>query len=124
MSEEQLEYPEGELIFCEGDVGRELYVIASGKVQIYHDSAGGPIVIATLGPGEFFGEMALVDHQPRSASAVTLVATNLLKYQPASIRELIEDRPGIAERIIKIMAQRLRKTDEAFRQAILDLRRY
>ena len=124
MSEEQLEYPEGELIFCEGDVGRELYVIASGQVQIYHDSAGGPIVIATLGPGEFFGEMALVDHQPRSASAVTLVATNLLKYQPASIRELIEDRPGIAERIIKIMAQRLRKTDEAFRRAILDLRRY
>ena len=124
MAEENVEFAQSDLIFCEGDTGDALYVIASGRVQIYHDDASGPIVIATLEPGEFFGEMALVDGQPRSASAVTLEQTKLLKYSPNAIRDLIEDRPGIAERIIQLLAQRLRRTDEAFHRAILDLRRY
>ena len=122
MSEQHIELQASEMIFREGDVGDALYVITSGRVQIYYEDPEQPVIIANLGAGEFFGEMALVDDQPRNASAVTLEPTILLRYQPEGLADLVTSHPGIGVRIIELMAQRLRKMDLVFRQAVNDLR--
>src|ERR1700691_3917480 len=71
-------FPTGAQIFREGDPGNGLYIIKSGSVQIAH-MAGGEIrhIFSQLGPGEIFGEMAVVEDQPRSATAVALTDTQL-----------------------------------------------
>src|SRR3972149_5896496 len=62
-----------EMIFCEGDVGNQFYAIRSGKVNIRKEHSGR--ILATLGPGEVFGEIAVLDNHPRSASAIAASVT-------------------------------------------------
>ena len=64
------EFPKGHVLFRDGEPGREMYVVQSGKVNIVKSMRGSEIVLATLGPGKFLGEMALLLNKPRSAGAV------------------------------------------------------
>ncbi|WP_219340719.1 cyclic nucleotide-binding domain-containing protein, partial [Escherichia fergusonii] len=68
------EYDASEMIFEEGSTGRELFVVLDGKVDIVKNSGADRTVIVTLGKGEFFGEMAVIDGSARSASAVAAIA--------------------------------------------------
>ncbi len=106
------EFPEGTVIFREGDVGNEMYVIQSGKVNITKRSRDVEKVLVTLGPGAFFGEMAIINNKPRSASAVVVDAARLLVIGPKTFDAMIRGNTEIAVRMIKILAQRLQTADE------------
>ncbi len=95
----------GEVIFKEGEPGRDMYVILDGEVELV--IAGGQFEI--LGPGEPFGEMALIDNSPRAASAVTRTACRLVAIPEEKFLALIQDSPYFGLQIMQVMAHRLRK---------------
>ncbi len=98
----------GEVFFEEGQEAHHLYVIVSGKVEVFHRSDSGERALAVLCARECFGEMAMLDDEPRSASTRALEPTAVLKIDRESFRELIQERPQIAFAIFKILSARLR----------------
>ncbi|HZQ09119.1 MAG TPA: Npt1/Npt2 family nucleotide transporter [Anaerolineae bacterium] len=102
---QQLEVNEGETIFQKGDLGDSLYMIVSGRVRV-HDGAH---TLNYLEEGEVFGEIALLDPEPRSASVTAVEATQLLRLDQQSFQELLEERAEIARAIIKVLTRRLRE---------------
>ncbi len=111
LSEEQ--YVGKEVIFREGDVGDELYVIVSGEVHIYRDyGTEAEILLTTLLPGAYFGEMAILDEQPRSATVVAKNDTRLLRLKGEQLKELVFQMPEIAFQIFKVLTNRIRSADE------------
>jgi CRP-like cAMP-binding protein len=95
----------GEVIFSEFDMGAEMYVILEGEVEL---KIGGTVV-ETLGPGEPFGEMALIDQVPRTATATAKTACKLAVIPEKRFLFLVQTAPFFALQIMKVMADRLRK---------------
>ncbi|MBW1808998.1 MAG: Crp/Fnr family transcriptional regulator [Deltaproteobacteria bacterium] len=113
------EFPVGTAIFKEGDVGNEMYVIQSGKINISKSVRNVEKVLVTLGPGAFFGEMAIINQKPRSASAVVVEDARLLVIGPKTFETMIRGNAEIAVRMIKILAQRLQEADEQIENLML-----
>ncbi len=112
-------YDRGDIIFRKDDPGFTLYVIISGAVKIsVSSSEGNEIILAILTKGQFFGEMALFDEQPRSADAQAIEPTEVLAVQRRDLVRLLEKRPRAAiSQLLKLLAQRLRATDELLQDA-------
>src|SRR5580692_6332422 len=91
------QFPSGSKIFREGDRGDGLYVIKDGSVQIAH-LVGEEVrhIFSQLGPGEIFGEMAVIEDHPRSATAVALTDTQLYFIAREEMRMLLQHSPGLA----------------------------
>ena len=103
----------GEVIFEEGSVGKHMYVVISGSVRIVKKTGDGDAVLATLGKGELFGEMALVDSLPRSASAIAAGdGTSAVEIDHAQFAYLVGQQPAFALIILKALSLRLRKQME------------
>jgi CRP/FNR family cyclic AMP-dependent transcriptional regulator len=103
----------GEVIFEEGSVGRHMYVVVSGRVDIRMKAGGGDVVVATLGKGDLFGEMALVDSLPRSASAIAAGDdTSAVEIDHAQFAYLVGQQPAFALIILKALSLRLRNQME------------
>lgn len=102
--------PSGQVVFREGDVGAEMYIIESGSVDIVR-AARGSEPLATLGPGDFFGEMAILEDQPRFATAVARAPTKLLRIDRAAFPGVIAGNVEIAIRIMRKLAGRLRRSE-------------
>jgi HEAT repeat protein len=102
------EYVAGRTIFKKGDPGDVLCIVVRGRVEI----RDGNRVIASQRPHEFFGELAVLDHEPRSADAVCAEDTELLQIGGPDLEELMERRPEIAREIIRVLARRLRTTTQ------------
>ena len=113
------EFPPGTVVFSEGDVGNEMYVIQAGKVNIVKKSRDVEKVLVTLGPGAFFGEMAIINQKPRSASAVVVEDAKLLVIGPKTFDSMIRGNSEIAVRMIKVLAQRLQEADEQIENLLL-----
>ena len=94
----------GEIIFLEGEPGDALYLVLDGKVRMHHQEK----MVAELGERECFGEMALLDSAPRSATVTTVNDTNLLKIARDEFHEILTEKPEIALGIIKVLSRRLR----------------
>jgi CRP-like cAMP-binding protein len=107
-------YSDGEIIFKEGEEGDRMYVVQTGKVRIIKKSESGEISIATLESGEIFGEMALFDRLPRSASARALGEARILSIDKRKFFETISRDPTLAFRILESMSQRIRRINEEF----------
>lgn len=110
-------YEEGEPLFMEGDIGRALFVVESGRVELTRAGAGGaPQKLAELGPGSFFGEMALLEQRPRSASAVALERSSLLLLYRSKLDEILHYHPRIGVPIMthlaRLLSARLRKANQ------------
>lgn len=105
------EVPAGTILFRDGDTGDEMFIIKSGKVKIFKKIGDVEKTLAVLGPGEFFGEMAIIDGQPRSASAQALEDCRLLVINSEIFDTMLRNNPEIAVRIIKKLSQRLRETN-------------
>ena len=105
-------YTLGEHVFAEGDVGDEMYIVTAGEVEILikPDSAE-PLHLATVNPGSYFGEMAILDNEPRSATARVSKDARLLVLKGEQLKELVYVMPDIAFTIFKVLSQRLRKSD-------------
>src|ERR1700682_4645902 len=95
----------GEAIFRAYDMGAEMYVVLEGQVELTIDGR----VLETLGPGEPFGEMALIDQTPRTATAIAKTPCKLAVISEKRFLFMVQTAPQFALQIMKVMADRLRK---------------
>ena len=103
----------GQIIFEQGSSGDDLYVIESGQVQVIRRLESGiEDVLATLNAGEIFGEMALLEQQPRSALVIASTETQLLSLSRQTFDSLIEESPAIAVHLLRRVSARLRERNE------------
>ena len=105
-------FPTGTVLFREGDRGEEMFILQSGKVKISKKIRGVEKTLATLEKGEFFGEMAILNDKPRSASAETIGDSDMLVIDRKTFETLLRSNVEIAIRFIKRLADRLRETNE------------
>ena len=101
-------YEAGEKIFSAYDMGAEMYVVIEGEVELTIDSR----VLETLGPGEPFGEMALIDQAPRTATAIAKTPCKLAVIPEKRFLFMVQTTPHFALQIMKVMADRLRTMNE------------
>lgn len=116
-------YPKGAIIVSEGDEGNSLYLIQSGSVKAYlSDDKGKEVVLSNQGPGEYFGELALFDEAPRSASVATLETCKVMIISRTMLLTALAERPGIATALLEALATRIRTLTENVRtMALLDV---
>ncbi len=111
------EYQQGSYIFFEDDLDAHFYIIDEGTVQIYtKDNKGHRLELADLGPGEAFGEIALLDKSPRSASAQAITYVKLYKVSEAGYHQLIQELPVWAQSLLKSFANRVRKMNQILKK--------
>ncbi len=102
----------GQTIFAQGDSGRTMYIVERGRVDIHlPDDAQGGILLRNIGLGEFFGELALFDDKPRSASAVAATDTVLLELQHDNLEKYFELRPHAAIALLRTVSGIVRRTN-------------
>ena len=100
---DQVDLPEGKHLLDEGRLPHEFFVIVDGQVEVTHEGEH----LATLGPGDFFGEIALIEHGRRTASVVTSSPTTLAVMSPPSFDQMRRAMPQVADRIDQAIRQRL-----------------
>ena len=106
-------FPAGVRVFHEGDHSDACYLVRKGDLRVTREhSDGRAIALATLGPGDLFGELAMLDGEARSASVETLTDSELLALPAADVRRLLADRPEISVKLIAALTKRLRETNE------------
>lgn len=101
------EFPAGTVLFREGERGDTMYVVQSGKVRITKEGADGHKTLAILGPGEFLGEMAILNDKPRTATATVDVDARMLVLDARTFEQMVVSNTEIAVRLIKKMSRRL-----------------
>lgn len=100
----------GQVIFHHGDPGGLLYIISSGKVKITHSTLEGQeALLAILGNGDFFGELALLDDSPRSATAEAIEPTDTLTLHRTDFRRFIHNNPDFSMHVLQSMARNIRR---------------
>jgi CRP/FNR family transcriptional regulator, cyclic AMP receptor protein len=104
---DEIDLPAGRVLCEQGTIGREAFVIVGGEAEVRRNNRK----VATLGPGSYVGELALLDHGPRTA---TVVATTDIKVLVLGAREfsaLLDDVPSISHKLMKALAHRIRELD-------------
>lgn len=116
-------YPKNAILLSEGDENDSLYVILSGKVKVYlNDEKGREAILRIQGADEYFGELALIDTAPRSASVVTLEATQLAVVSKAAFKQCLAEEPEISIALLRSLSNRIRTLTENVRNlALLDV---
>jgi len=110
---EEQHFLSGEVIMYEGDFSQELYILVSGRVRIVKDYGGShERTLALLTQGEFFGDMAIFESAPRSATAVTEEEAELLALSPEKFKQTIYQKPEMAFEIFRELSARLRRREE------------
>jgi len=107
LDEAPLKLDPGQVIFSAGDAGREMFIVRTGSV----DLRIGDTLLETVEQGGIFGEMALVDPAPRSATAVAGPDCTLVLVDATSFSDLVRQVPGLGLEVMKVMARRLRRTN-------------
>jgi HEAT repeat protein len=111
-------YLPGEVIVGEGDPGGELFVLIEGSAEAWLDYRGArPQQLSTMPTGSYFGEMAILDDEPRSATVVASEATRLLALDGDSLKELLREMPEIALELLRVMTARVRASERRLRKA-------
>jgi len=112
-------FPAGATIFRPGDPSGALYIIHHGEVELWLlDEDRQRVVLGTFGDGEFFGELSLLDEEPRSATATTLGATDVLVVDREDLRLLFTQKPSAALDVLSVLGKRLRQTNEIVRTRV------
>jgi len=107
LDEAPLKLDPGQVIFSSGDAGREMFIVRTGSV----DLRIGDTLLETVDQGGIFGELALVDPAPRSATAVAGPDCTLVLVDVGSFNDLVRKVPGLGLEVMKVMARRLRWTN-------------
>jgi CRP-like cAMP-binding protein len=109
---EPVSFPRAHVIFAEGELGDRLYIILSGKVKIGRRSPDGrENLLAVFGPSDMFGELSIFDPGPRTSTATTVTEVHAVTMDRTALREWITKRPEIAEQLLRVIARRLRRTN-------------
>ena len=106
------EYAAGETIFRLGDIPRYFYIVEQGSVDIVLPTMSDDVTLATFEAGAFFGELAVFDHQPRTAIARAAADASLICIPLEAVAELIETHPAAAKQFMSAIIERLRSADE------------
>ena len=116
---DQVRYPAGETIFSEHDKGDALYVVESGSVRIWVlDEDVKPVTLAELQPGEFFGELAVLDRGERSTNATSIVDTTLHRLSSDDFQKFLMEHPDCAIDVICEIGARMRQTNALVSQRV------
>jgi len=106
-------YPKNSVILFEDDPGDSLYVVVTGLVKVVLIGEDGrEVILSVLNEGDFFGEMSLIDDQPRSAHVIAMEDSNLLVVRREDFQHRLREAPGIAVGMLRAMSRRLREADE------------
>ncbi len=100
---------DGEIIVRQGEEGHCMYVVQEGQVEVLKENDGGQVHLGTLSAGDFFGEMALVDHEVRSATVRAMGAARVLTVDKKTFLRRVHEDPGLAFRIVQKMSRRIRE---------------
>ncbi len=104
----------GDTLFHEGEPGDRLFVIVDGKIKLGASSGDGrETLLAVLGPGEMFGELSLFDPGPRTSTATALTPAHLMALGHDDLMPWLRGRPEVARSLLRALAKRLRRTNEA-----------
>jgi CRP/FNR family cyclic AMP-dependent transcriptional regulator len=116
-------YPKGSVIVFEDDPGDSLFVVRQGRVKVVLIGEDGrEVILGVLGVGEHFGELSLIDDQPRSAHVIAMEDTNLLVLRRDDFRRRVESNPAVAWALLTELALRLRRADSKIHGlALLDV---
>jgi CRP-like cAMP-binding protein len=106
-----VEFREGQFIFKAGDLGADMFVIHEGKVEVTDFGAGGERTVAILEKGDFFGEMAILEGVPRSASVRALTDLKLVRIDGTTFTQLLRSQPEVGIRIMRKLSGRLRRAE-------------
>lgn len=109
-------YKAGQLVFKQGDAGSTMYIISQGQVNIYLLASPDNLPLQTMEPGDHFGELALFDNGPRSASALAMTDVVLLELAQQELTAFILERPHIALTLLATLSNRLRATNSLLSQ--------
>jgi CRP/FNR family cyclic AMP-dependent transcriptional regulator len=104
----EVDFPAGRAIVRQGEVGTGFYLISAGRARVVRDGA----TIAELGPGEFFGELSLLDGRPRIATVTAVEPTTCLAIASWDFETLLHAQPGVAIAILRGVAGRLREVSD------------
>ena len=107
-------FDKGSVILKAGDIAASFYVIIAGHVKVYMTDENDPsreVILKTLGPGDFFGELPLLDQEPRCANVAALDRCHLQVLSYPSFQRVVEQSPDIAVRVMETLATRLRHAD-------------
>ena len=120
---QQRNYPRSSFILRAGEETDALYIILAGRVKVLiPDEQGREVILATMGPNEFFGEMGLLDELPRSASVETLEPCQMLRFSKAGFIACLKDNFELAMVIIRNLVRRLREADRKIESlALIDV---
>jgi uncharacterized membrane protein len=106
------DYVAGDTIFNQGDDGSSLFIIEQGAVEISYGEGKARVCLATLFPGQYFGELSLFDGAPRSATATAVKDSHLIRLDRDDMVDFVNKNPAAALRIIAEMSERMRQTNE------------
>lgn len=116
---ETVSFPRSSAIFSEGELGDRLYIILEGKVKLgRHAPDGRENLLAVMGPADMFGELSIFDPGPRTASAIAVTDVKLATMDRGAMRAWIAQRPEIAEQLLRVIARRLRRTNNSLADLI------
>jgi CRP-like cAMP-binding protein len=115
-------YADGEIIVREGEMGREMYVIQKGRVEVIKSLGGRTVVLATLERGSFFGEMSLLESLPRAATVRAKGDAELLVIEPGGLVLKIRRDPTFAFEMLQHMSRRIRDLDDQVMSVLRDHR--
>ena len=113
-----VEYAAGEVIFTEGDLGLEMYIVQSGTVEILKRFKDEERLLAKLAQGDFFGEMSILEDLPRTATARAEDDCILIRIDGSTFDQMLRKNPEIAVRMMRKLSRRLRETDRMLRDAL------
>ena len=113
-------YPKGSVILFEDDPGDALYLVASGQVKVVLIGEDGrEVILSVLGEGAFFGEMALLDDEPRSAHVIAMEDSIVLALRREDFRARLRASPEVAIALLKELSRRLRRADDQIGSLVL-----
>lgn len=101
-------YDAGQIIVTQGTPGQAFYTVLAGRVEIIRDDRS----LGAFGPGDFFGEMSLLDSAPRSATITAIEPTTCLMLSSWDFKAVLERHPSIAIKLLEVLSRRLRVADE------------
>ena len=106
------EYADQEVVCRQGETGNCMYVVQAGKVEVLREGTGTEVILGELGPGEVFGEMAIFDRQPRSATVRAKGSARILTLDKRQFLRRVHEDPSLAFRILQGMSRRIRGLNE------------
>ncbi len=113
-------YPKGSVILFEDDPGDALFLVAAGQVKVVLIGEDGrEVILSVLGEGSFFGEMSLLDDEPRSAHVIAMEDSNLLALRREDFHSRLRSSPEVAISLLRELSRRLRRADEKIGSLVL-----